>query len=248
MLRRINIIAVLFMFAALWGCQDEGNMLSFNGNDDPQSSEQRFGRQATKAAFEGTFEVTIVSLAPATGPGASQPLSPPIAATHKPGFHMFRPGEPASDELRQIAEDAVGGPMVELLHQSEKVHDVAQGDQVIFPEHSYTFTIKATGIAHRLSFATMLVNTNDAFTGFDGFPLPREGERMVYLRALDAGTEKNTELKAHIPGPCCGNPLVRVPTEEPISLHPGIQGVGDLDPDTYGWDEPVAKLIVKRIE
>ena len=50
----------------------------------------------------------------------------------------------------------------------------------------------------------MLVNTNDAFTGLDSVQL--RGKRSQLSRnAYDAGSERNNELKAFIPGPCCGN-------------------------------------------
>jgi hypothetical protein len=94
----------------------------------------------------------------------------------------------------------------------------------------------------------MLVNTNDAFTGVTRFKLPKHNSEEYYLYAYDAGTEENTELGAHIPGPCCGNPFQGNATEEKISVHNGILGVGDLDPATYNWGEKVAKLTIRRID
>ena len=68
-----------------------------------------------------------------------------------------------------------------------------------------------------------------------------ESEQWISLE------KKNTELIAHIPGPCCGNPLIRVPTRESIHFHRGIKGIGDLDPEIYGWKKVVAKMIIKRL-
>jgi len=38
---------------------------------------------------------------------------------------------------------------------------------------------------------------------------------------------------------------VRDPEGELIRPHPGILGVGDLDPDLYGWTEPVAMIVIE---
>jgi hypothetical protein len=193
------------------------------------------------------FEVTLENLTPATGDGSSQPFSPPVLATHKSHMRLFKVHRYASDELRQIAEDAVNGPMVEKLKNSQKVLDVVEGTGVIFPEGSASFTIQAKRGYSKLSLVCMLVNTNDAFTGITSARLPYHGEKVYYLYAYDAGTEKNTEMTDHIPGPCCGNPLVRVPTHERIKVHRGIKGNGDLDPEIYGWHRKVAKLTIRRV-
>jgi hypothetical protein len=106
--------------------------------------------------------------------------------------------------------------------------------------------VETRGKLNRLSVVTMLVNTNDAFTGLDSLRL--HGDRIVRSRrAYDAGSERNNELAAFIPGPCCGNPFVRDPEGELIRRHPGITGVGDLDPAVYGWEEPVAKITIERV-
>jgi len=201
------------------------------------------------AKFGGpiSYRITFQNLSPGTGGGSSQPFSPPVVAVHSRKIRMFRLWHRASDELRQIAEDAVNGPMVSKLESSGEVLSVTQGTGVIFPGESAEFTVNAERGYHRLSIVAMLVNTNDGITGMSGKLLPLFGKRVIYLRALDAGTERNTEMQAHIPGPCCGNPHVRVPTNERIRFHRGITGSGDLDPSVYGWSEPVAKLTIERI-
>jgi hypothetical protein len=193
------------------------------------------------------YEITLQNLTPATGPGASQPFSPLVVAVHSRRTSIYKLWHRASDELRQVAEDAVNGPLVNKLNSSSEVLSVTQGTGVIFPGGSETFTVTAEHGFHRLSIVSMLVNTNDAITGVSRRLLPLFGTREIYLWAFDAGTERNTEMKAHIPGPCCGNPLVRVPTNERIRFHRGITGVGDLDADIYGWHGPVGKLTIKRV-
>jgi hypothetical protein len=36
-------------------------------------------------------------------------------------------------------------------------------------------------------------------------------------------------------------------TNEKITHHAGILGVGDLSPSVYGWNGPVAKLTITRV-
>ena len=40
---------------------------------------------------------------------------------------------------------------------------------------------------------------------------------------------------------------LRAPTHYPIANHPGILGVGDMDPALYGWENPVGRLTITRI-
>lgn len=245
-MKKVLWLSVLVIAAGLlWSCTEKSAVSTDNISGDPANS---FNRTSENPSQVAQFEIVLENLSPATGPGASQPFSPPVLATHSEGLRIFKVGDFASNELQQLAEDAVSAPMVNFLNQSDKVFSVVEGSSVIFPGSSATFTIEAKREYHKLSLVSMLVNTNDGFTGVSGINLPRGQSKVVYLHAFDAGTESNTESTAHIPGPCCGNPLVRVPTHEEIDYHGGIQGVGDLDPMIYGWDEPVARLTITRID
>lgn len=245
----LMLAVAVFGLAVLVGCDNQ--MMDANTVNEPVvETESRFLPGPVGDALEDrgvTYQVTIENIAPATGPGASQPLSPPVLATHLPRYHIFRVGRLASDALRQIAEDAVDGPLMNVLENDARVLDVQKGAGVILPGHSMTIEIKAAPGFHRLSLVTMLVNTNDAFAALDGIRLPIFGEKIVFARVYDAGTEANTELKDHIPGPCCGSPHVRVPTTEPVRMHEGITGRGDLDPAVYNWNGPIAKITIKRM-
>jgi len=252
MKRFIFFVIVISFSVLIWSCSEETQAptaaldpeeTAVVEDDEFQVESHMWGGRSTVE-----YEVTLENLTPATGAGSSQPFSPPVLATHKSGIRLFKRYHYASDELRQIAEDAVNEPMVEKLKNSKKVFDVVEGSTgPIFPESSDSFLIQAKRGYNKLSLVCMLVNTNDAFTGISKAQLPRHGEKVYYLHAYDAGTEKNTELTDHIPGPCCGNPLVRVPTHRKIKFHRGIRGTGDLDREVYGWHKKVAKLTIRRI-
>lgn len=194
-----------------------------------------------------SYEITIENLTPASGLGASQVFSPPVVATHGGGVRMFKVGHFASDALAAIAEDGVTDPMVALLEDSHRVADIGVGEGPIPPGGSQTLMLRTDIGKRRLSMAFMLVNTNDGFSGLDGVHLPRQGEKSYMIYAYDAGSEANTELVEHIPGPCCGTTFAGVEEHERIDMHPGILGNGDLDPATYGWEGAVARITVKRL-
>ncbi len=122
---------------------------------------------------------------------------------------------------------------------------------------SITFQIEAASKATRLSLVVMLICTNDGFVGLDGVKLPDGFKpRTFYAGDYDAGTEANDELFTSMVDPCGGiGPLAvgpdglndRSATSDVIAPHPGISGVGDLDPTVYGWTKPVAKITVQRV-
>lgn len=245
MLRNKSILILVLAMAFVWACTED----SHNPTEATQEEvNNEFNEKLAKGNPYAEFKVELTNLTPATGPGASQPFSPPVIATHTPFFHLYRLFGFASDEIRYIAEDAVNAPMITKLSNSKYVYDHAEGSEgPVFPQTTQEFILKTKLPFTRLSLVAMLVNTNDAFVAVNGARLPLRGSREYYLKAYDAGTEKNTELASDIPGPCCGNGMVRVPTRERIKFHKGIIGTGDLDPSVYDWDKMVAKIKITRI-
>ena len=241
MLRIKSFLILVLTLALFWACNEDSHNPTEVFSDDVNN-------ELAKGKAYAEYKIELTNLTPETGPGASQPFSPPVIATHTPLFHLFKLYSYASDEIKYIAEDAVNGPMISKLSNSQFVYSYVEGSEgPVFPQSTQKFYIKTKLPFKKLSLVAMLVNTNDAFVAIDGARLPLRGSREYYLKVYDAGTEKNTESTAHIPGPCCGNPMVRVPTNERIKLHKGIMGTGDLDPSIYGWGDMVAKLKITRV-
>lgn len=230
-MRNLFLIPVLFSLILI-GCSEN----QLDNASGPGALEK-------SPSFYAEYEVMLENLTPE----GSQPFSPPVLAVHSPSFRIFHTGGYATDELAQIAQDGMNMPLINMLNNSSQVSEVVEGTGAIMPGTSAVFNITAEGNFTKLSMVTMLVNTNDGFTGTDKLQLPQKGTKIYYLRAYDAGSEENTELMAHIPGPCCGNPLMGIPTNEKIKHHPGIHGGGDLNPAVYGWSEPVARLTITRV-
>ncbi|ELZ91180.1 spondin domain-containing protein [Haloferax sulfurifontis] len=212
-----------------------------------------------------TYRVTVANLT--TG----QPFTPPAVVAHRAGVELFAVGDPASDAIRELAENGNLGPLGELAEESDDVRGVTVADAPLVPEElpaSETFPAAATleletdASGAYLSFVSMLIGTNDGFAGLDTVPLPeRVNESRSYFAAsYDAGTEVNTEAYADMVPPAQALYGIDSGTEgtgasDPdlaeggvVTPHAGIVGDGDLDPAVYGWDDPVALVQVERLD
>jgi Spondin_N len=200
-------------------------------------SDDDHGVQGTR-----TWDVTITNLTP---PG-SQPLSPPLFVVHSKQADVWSVGEIATHPVAAVAEDANNAPAESALADLPGVRAVFTGaGGPIPPGATRIYTVQTHGHFNRLSVLTMLVNTNDGFTGLDSFRLGGRGETLS-TRAYDAGSEANNEGAGFIPGPCCNHPFVRDPEGALIRMHPGITGIGDLKPAVYGWTGAVARIAIER--
>ncbi|MGH2358002.1 MAG: spondin domain-containing protein [Candidatus Limnocylindria bacterium] len=211
-----------------------------------------------------TYEVTVQLV---TG---GQPLTPPLIATHAGGTGVFTVGQPASFGVKEIAENGNLAPLITALEADPKVSDVVAAAAPLVPPGSpefgtfsdrVTLTIEAGPGARFVSFESMLICTNDGFTGLDRLSLPNQlGESLSVVTAgYDAGTEINTEDFADIVPPC--QALIGVSSGEPgtgmsdpalaeggvIHHHPGIDGGADLLPEIHGWTDPVTLVTITRV-
>lgn len=222
---------------------------------DPTSSDGAVHETAT-------YEVVITNITP------GQPLTPPLLVTHAAGVDIFTVGEEASYELKQLAENGNSGPLMDSLSGVDGVFDVVAGDAPLVPAndpgstgigHAATYTITARSHHEYLSFASMLICTNDGFVGLDGIALPRHGEETVYGVAYDARTEANTEDFADMVPPC--QAMIGISSEDGgtgasdsavsengvVIPHPGIAGGADLT-FAHAWTDPVVKVTITLVE
>ena len=205
------------------------------------------------------YEITIENLSD------GQPLSPPIAITHRKQLSLFAKGELASPEIEAIAEDGNNGFAAELWPTFRKTTQVVPLSQPLTRygttvgdfSDTITFEIWARP-GDRLTIASMLICSNDGITGLSGVRLPKWGERTYYSHAYDAGTEANSELSSDLVDPCSAlgpHPLNGDPNGNentavaptPIYLHDGIQGNGDLT-DAHDWNNKISRITIERIE
>lgn len=188
----------------------------------------------------GTYRITIHNLT------SGQPLSPPVAATHRFfGPAIFRVGHAARPGIELIAENGDNSMLAAFLDGMRRVHDVVALDAPIPPGQSASFEIDARH-GDRLSLAAMLVCTNDGFTGV---VRQRLTPGTHPLHAYDAGTEANAEAAEFLVPPCLGGQNLNDPidTNEVVTAHPNIFGGVDLDPAVHGWTGPVAELEIEYL-
>jgi len=211
-----------------------------------------------------TYRVTLQNLT------EGQALTPPLVATHEFEASLFMVGEPASAEIQAIAENGNNMPMHDMLMANPDVLEVTTGTTgPLVPTSnpgntdftdSADIMVTADPSARFLSLVSMLICTNDGFTGLNGLPLPLEGADIVLTSGYDAGTEMNTEDYTDLVPPCQGlfgvssgkmgtgetNPMLA--ENGVISYHGGIQGGADLVPEDKGWKNPVAKITITAID
>jgi hypothetical protein len=240
--------------AALVGCSDSETITSLS----PEFARAE-GSQAGGLGFPATYEITISNIA-----SGAQFLTPPIVALHQGAENIFTVGKAASFELKEIAENGNLAPMEQALdaslHVSEWVKVTGPTIPPVLPGESVTVSLTAQPGSNFVSFASMLICTNDGFTGVDGLKLPKKIGQEVeqYLGAYDAGTEINTEDFADMVPPCQGLSGVMSDDEGTgasnpdlaengvIDHHPGIVGGVDLVPEVHGWNDPIATITVRR--
>lgn len=167
----------------------------------------------------GTYEVVVSNTM------NGEPMSGPVLATHKTSRALFREGAAAGYGVVQIAENGNNEPLykqLSYLKDHGQVTDVVDyrtvagsypgpiplsalglASKAKFPSTSKTMTIRAAA-GDRLSWVSMLVCTNDGFTGHDGLALPGQiGRPVTYgSYAYETSTETDSQLLANIMVPC----------------------------------------------
>ena len=122
------------------------------------------------------------------------------------------------------------------------------------PGNSVTQRVSTLGGFDNVSVTAMLIPTNDGFFAVNDAEGPNGQESItLFSPAYDAGTERNDETCASIPGPNfieCGGPGgggAPGGGEGYVHIHAGIHGIGDLDPALRDWRNPVARITIRRV-
>lgn len=217
--------------------------------------------EAPSSTYENVaeYEVAVRNIS------SGQPFTPPLTVTHNAYADLYTVGSTASFGIKEIAENGNLDPLVNALSNNPNIGDlvvaVAGNPPPVMPGQTVKFRITAPEGNDYLSFASMLICTNDGFTGLDAVKLPKYvGQEAGYgLRGYDAGTEINTEDFADIVPPCQG--LVGISSDDAgtgasnpalaengvITVHSNVQGGDDLVPGVHGWNDPVGKVRIRRI-
>lgn len=213
----------------------------------------------------GDYTIEVINTSDTTlFPGV---LTPVLWALHDDTFSLFELGMPASPGLELLAEDGdpsglLGEVMGMMGVVMSGVENTPTGGGMpmpgpLLPGDSYEFTVTPDATNRFLSFATMIVPSNDTFASLDpggvalldamGAPIAPEvvaADISTQLRAWDAGTEGNqagaggrdmAPSGAPDTGPGEGNGLVREGEPDPAPA------------DDQIWSLPEAQDLVRVI-
>lgn len=234
--RKLSLSVVLGMTLLLGACSDD--------DDDEMMMEP----DPDPMPVNVSYEVTVTNLT------YGQPLSPIAVVLHDEG-NLWMIGESASVELEQLAE---GGDTSGITGLSV-VNARAAGDAPFGPGSTQTVTVTIEDQTDAmLSLATMLVNTNDAFTGLNAIDLSGlavgdswSAKAMVY----DAGTEKNSEMAGTMPGPADGGTGFDAMRDDVdfVAVHSGVVSQDDglatsVLTQAHRFENPAIRVEITRTE
>ena len=203
-----------------------------------------------------SFDVTVSNLTNA------QPLSPAAVIAHQDSYSFFAVGSPATAGLEEMAEGGDNAALIAEADADMGVTVTGSGVAAIGPASSETVTIdmlESDLPGLRISVATMLVNTNDAFTGLNAMSVEAMAVGdSVSIRgvAYDAGTEADSETAVTIPGPAGGGEgfnAARDDQADMVTMHAGVVSqddgfaTSDLS-EQHRFDNPVVQIIVERTD
>jgi hypothetical protein len=203
-----------------------------------------------------SFDVTVTNLTNA------QPLSPVAVVAHQSGYSMFAVGSPSTVGFEEMAEGGDNSALLAEADADAAVTTSASGAAPIGPAGSETITIELLNVERlglQLSVSTMLVNTNDAFTGVAAVAVETMavGDSLTFRGvAYDAGTEANSEAATDIPGPAAGGEgfnAVRDDRADQVSMHSGVVSGDDgyaesVLTEQHRFDNPIADIRITRTD
>lgn len=216
----VSLLACVFTLTA---CTDRDPVSSNQPSADPEAAAKRISSSITLSSHvaglseprpkppremeETDPQAFMVAIENVTTDEAPYHLAPGVFVVHSDGEPLFTEGEADRGEgLEPLAEDGNPGPLSQAIGAtvfntpdgSDMPGPLGPGDGM-GPGNSYVFEFEA-GEGSYLSFATMLVQSNDLFfapdaTGIalfeDGRPI--KGDITDLIMLWDAGTEVNQE-------------------------------------------------------
>lgn len=238
------------------------------GPAGPEGPQGPAGEDAPTAGL-ATYNVVVTNLT------HGQPLAPLAVIAHEPGYYAFKAGEPASVGIEVLAEGGSPAGVIDESKEAIQFLDAAPGSGPIMPgQKSENITLVVPVLDSdnlQLTVTSMLIDTNDAFTGVTGYDISNMeiGESVSFTTITwDAGTEANTETADTMPGPAAtaagggGAPAgfseVRDDIIDAVRVHAGVVTAENADdPSKEGlsssvldqsdrFDNPTAKVVVTR--
>lgn len=197
-----------------------------------------------------TYEVSVSNLT------HNQPLSPVGVLLHSDQYQGWQVGSSASLALEELAEGGANDTFIALDDDSKLASMSGTGLILSGASEAIEISVDAEQTNVQLTVATMLVNTNDAFTGRTGVDLSElemGGSLSFRLPVYDAGTELNDEQTSTIPGQGGTGFVADRNDLDKVARHPGVTGTDEIVDEprllnsTHRFDGPVATLTITRL-
>lgn len=228
----IRLLVISSLAGLLFGCGSSGD------NSDGGSMKR--------------YQVSVTNIS------YGQPLAPLALVMHEEDYLAWQVGMAASSGLELLAE---GGDNSEFLQEAmdRKVLQAASSEGVIVPGEAGSVEVELHSRQFlQLTLATMLVNTNDAYTGVSALDISalKVGDTIKQtLFVYDAGTEANSEMDGSIPGPADSGEGFNATRDDldRVAHHPGVatavanHSESVLD-HSHRFDSPVAMLQITRLK
>jgi len=225
------------------------------GDSDNDSNNDAASNNGLDYIF--TVEVTNLTYA--------QPLSPPALVLHDGSYVLFNEGTIASIGLEELAESGSNTSLLQEAQAYDSVFDTLAGESIILPGASQEFTLRLEADhdeelngAH-ISLVTMLVNTNDAFTGEKNIDISQfeVNQFKIYSGPVwDSGTEENSESSETIPGPAANGEGFNASRENDVNkvvFHGGVVSMDDglstsVLTQAHRFDQPGSRIRITRTQ
>ena len=170
-----------------------------------------------------------------------QPITPPVLIVHDPNVNAISYTRPEELEgIDDLSEGGINEDLISTLSGMPGMVSISQWDTggPIPPRTGHRGNVVAIdGTA--ITVVGMFACTNDAYIVATAIVLADDGliqETSGIASVFDSGSEINDETAHTVP--CLGGAdaaLSEGVGEKERMQHPGITGVGDLDPAIHGW-------------
>lgn len=279
-LKHVFLLALLTGLAACSGddgAQGPAGPQGAQGEQGPAGPAGPQGEQGAAGSdgqngTNGNLAVYTVQITNLTN---AQPMAPAAVILHESGFNAFTDGQTATVGIEVMAEGGDPSMVIDEAQNSTTFLDAVSTGGILPPKSAGTEQTLVVPLLDaddlRITVTTMLVNTNDAFTGLNAADISNmavgDSKRFTTV-TWDAGTENNTETAGSMPGPAAsaagggGAAAGYDPTRDDIAnvvrLHSGVvTNANATDPSREGlatsvldeshrFDFPTSRIVVTR--
>ena len=208
----------------------EGGEDVVEGGEDVVEGGEDVVEGGEDAVVSGSYTFTFENLS------ATQPMTPPVVILHNaPGsenaIQFFEVGNTAIGEVISIAEDGVFQPLLDVALGQIGAGTVGaaaaappEAGGPLTPGATSSVTLTPSSPDQVVTIVSMVVCTNDGFTGVDSRPLASE---QFTAPIYDAGSESNVLMLDYWVPPCGSDANMTDAEGGLITAHPGQSGSED---------------------